>query len=50
MSNAARCATCLHQDRSSYAVPICAHPKAQRPNACVLAWERCLGRPWEAQQ
>lgn len=31
------CLTCRHQDRKSYAVPTCAHPKAYRPNGCQQA-------------
>lgn len=47
------CQTCRHQDRKSFAVPTCAHPKAFRPNgcqqACVIAEVRCAGRHWGAR-
>lgn len=47
------CNDCRHQDRKSFAVPTCAHPKAYRPNgcqqACVIAAVKCAGRHWEAK-
>ena len=42
------CRTCRHCDAKTYAVPICV--KAANPQACVLAFERCDGRYWEARK
>lgn len=44
----ARCDACRHQDARTYAVPICRI--ADMPQACVLAWERCDGKHWEAKR
>lgn len=35
------CLGCKHQDTRTYAVPVCTHPEALRPHACVLVYERC---------
>lgn len=50
-----QCPTCAHyRELARYAVPTCAkatHPRgrgAQR--ACVVAWERCEGKHFEAKR
>ena len=49
-----KCPSCAHYREDRYAVPTCA--KAKHPHgddaqqACVLAWERCEGKHYEAKR
>ena len=49
-----KCPTCAHYREQPYPVPTCAkatHPRGGDAQvACVVAWERCEGKYWEARK